>query len=599
MAKTESDMTADPFFRSLECPVWVRPLVFLGRIARLNPGMVTIVAIVVGTLGLVEGIGLSILLPLLSLIGVETGANAGGPARAVEFAFVTLGIPLTLGPVLAVFFVVGVILIALHSVQQYLLVRSSEHVTSFLRCRLFEAANRASWSMLIAGRGAHLINAITGEATRIGVVYGNALAAFGMVVSFLVYVALAVWLSWRLTLVAAAIGCISMLALRGIYRSSRRFGKYTSTATNKMQEVLNEHINGAKLIRALGAGAWSQATFVAAVEAVARYGRRNQGNTILIKTSVEPFGLLLIVLMVYLSIDVIRLPAAELMLMLLIVLRITPRLVALQELLQRISGMLPAYETVADTLQRLKKAQEPQGSTAFTGLQKAIVLKGVTVRHEDIPVLKDVDLSIPVRTTVGLVGRSGGGKTTLLDVILGVVTPEKGEVLLDDVSLCEFDMTTYRQRIGIVPQDGTFFHGTIAENLRIVAPQATETEIWQALELAHAREFVQARDRQLEEVIGDQGLRLSGGQRQRLALARALLRKPDILLLDEPTSAMDGETEMAIRETLRRLHGQVTVVLVTHRHEMVEDADIVYTISEGLAKPLEIVSGNVGGGNAV
>lgn len=207
-------------------------------------------------------------------------------------------------------------------------------------------------------------------------------------------------------------------------------------------------------------------------------------------------------------------------------------------------------------------------------------------------VLNAVDLTIPVRTTVALVGRSGGGKTTVVDVIAGVATLEEGTVLIDGIPLAEFDLEAYRQRLGVVPQESIFFHDTIAENLLLAAPNATREEMWEALAAAHAEEFVRSRDHGLEAVIGDQGLRLSGGQRQRLALARALLRKPDILLLDEPTSAIDRETELAIRKTLKQLHGQVTIVLVTHRLEMAEDADIVYAVSDGTVKLLETVPGS-------
>ncbi len=341
------DTPTDPFFRPLTGPVWVRPAVFLGRIVRLNPGTVTVLALVVGLLGVLEGLGLTILLPLLSLIGVGTGAKIGGPAYIVERGFAGLGIPVTLGPVLAVFVLVGLVLVALHALQQYLMVRANERVTSVLRRRLFDAASEATWTVLVAGRGGHLVNAVVGEVTRIGAVFGSAISAVGLAFSFLVYVALAAWISWQLTLLAALVGGISMVALRGVYRSSRRFGRYTSEASNRIQEVLNEHTGGPKLIRAMGAGAWSRAIFAAAVQDVARYQRRNQGNTILVKTSVEPLGLLLVVTMIYFSVEVIRLPAGELMLMLLVVLRITPRLAVLQEMLQRISGMLPAYEAVA------------------------------------------------------------------------------------------------------------------------------------------------------------------------------------------------------------------------------------------------------------
>lgn len=592
-------MTSDPFFRPLGGRLWLRPAVFLGRMVRLQPGNAALTTAVVGVLGLVEGLSLSLLLPLLSLIGVSTGSRAGGPARAVERAFLSLGIPLSLGPVLAVFFAAGMVQVVLHASQQYLIQRSSERLTLLLRRRLFDAASRASWEVLAAGRGGHLVNAVVSEANRIGIIYGNAMTAFGLTLNFLVYVALAAWLSWQFTLLTAVSGVLSMVALRWLFHSSRRFGAYTSAATNRMQEVLNEHVAAAKLIRALGAGAWSRATFEAAATAVGRYIRRNAVNTILVRVSVEPLGLLLIVTMIYLSLDVVRVPAGELMLLVLIFYRVTPRLVLLQEMLQRIAGVLPAYEAVSDTIKQLDAARERHGQRPFTALADAIELKGAVVGHGERTILKGIDLTIRARTTVALVGRSGGGKTTLLDVLAGVLAPASGVVRVDGVPLTELDLGTYRQRVGIVPQDSVFFHDTIAANLRLAAPEATEDEIWAALAAAHADEFVRASPPGLETSMGDQGLRLSGGQRQRLALARVLLRRPDILLLDEPSSALDAESESAIRATLAALRGRVTIVVVSHRASLVTDVDAVYRLEAGRIVPAPRAAGHVaarGGG---
>jgi len=586
-------MTSDPFFRPLGGRLWLRPAVFLGRMVRLQPGNAALTTGVVGVLGLVEGLSLSLLLPLLSLIGVSTGARAGGPARAVERALLALGIPLSLGPVLAVFFAAGMVQILLHASQQYLIQRSGESLTLLLRRRLFDAASRASWTVLAAGRGGHLVNAVVSEANRIGPIYGNAMTGFGLTLNFLVYVGLAAWLSWQLTLLTAVVGALSMVTLRWLFRASRRFGVYTSAATNRMQEVLNEHVAAAKLIRALGAGAWSRATFEATAAAVGRYVRRNAGNTILVRTSVEPLGLLLIVTMIYLSLGVVRVPAGEIMLLVLIFYRVTPRLVLLQEMLQRIAGVLPAYESVSDMLKLLDDARERHGQRPFSALADAIELKGVVVCHGERTILKGIDLTIRARTTVALVGRSGGGKTTLLDVLAGVLAPASGVVRVDGVPLTELDLVTYRRRVGIVPQDSVFFHDTIAANLRLAAPEATEDEIWAALAAAHAEEFVRASPHGLETSMGDQGLRLSGGQRQRLALARALLRRPDILLLDEPSSALDAESESAIRSTLAALRGQVTIVVVSHRTSLVTDVDALYHLEAGRIVPSPRDAGHV------
>jgi ATP-binding cassette subfamily C protein len=268
-------------------------------------------------------------------------------------------------------------------------------------------------------------------------------------------------------------------------------------------------------------------------------------------------------------------------LLLLIFYRIIPRLVNLQEMLQRISGVLPAYEGVSETIKYLDEGREKESTRPFTGLRDGIELQGVVVRYGDGRVLKGVDMVIPARTTVALVGGSGGGKTTLLDVLTGVLTPDSGLLLVDGVPLSDLDLTTYRRRIGMVPQESIFFHDTIATNLRIAAPDATDAELWDVLVAAHADAFVRATGQGLDLIMGDQGLRLSGGQRQRIALARALLRKPDILLLDEPSSALDVDSENAIRATLASLHGKMTIVVVSHRTALTLDAEIVYRVEEG------------------
>lgn len=569
------------FFRPLSGPIWRRPIQFLGRMMRFQPRAAIAATVASALLGLMEGIGLGLLLPLLGLIGVGTPGGEGSPAYVIERAMRASGVPIALVPVLGVFFAVGLMQIALMATQQYLVVRTGEAATLRLRQQLFEAASRARWTVLAAGRGGHLINTIVSEANRVGIVFGNCITAFGLLTSFLVYMGMAAWLSWRFTLLTAGVGAVSLVGLRRLYASSRRFGAYTSAATNRMQEILNEHISAAKLIRGFGAGRWSRAIFTSIATDVSRYTRRNQTNTILVKGSVEPFGLLVLVAIVYLSVAVVRVAVAELLLLLLIFYRITPRLVSLQEMLQRIHGILPNYESVSEMLAGLETAGERAGGSPFASLQRGIELTHVTVGHGDREVLRDVNLVIPVHSTVALLGGSGNGKTTLIDVMSGVLQPREGQVLIDGVPLDDIDLASYRSRIAIVAQEPTLFHDTIAANLRFASPDATDDELWAALAAARADQFVRESPLGLETLAGDQGLRMSGGQRQRIALARALLRKPDLLLLDEPSSALDAETEAAIRETFRSLRGQMTIVLVSHRLSLAEDADITYLVADG------------------
>lgn len=591
-SETQSVPVGELSFQLIVGPVWYRAAVLVVRVARSNPLTVGIVVGVVCLAGFMEGLNLSILLPLLSQIGVSSGTTPSGPARVIETMFSSVGVPLTLGVVLTLFTVVGSVQIGLRALQQILVARLTEKLTTSIRQRLFDSASRARWTVLLAGKGAHLTNTIVGEAARAGLVYGNIITSIGILVGFLVYIGLAAWISWWLTALICAMGILATVGLRGIYRSSHRFGRMTNAAMNRMQEVLSEHIGAAKLIRSLGAGRWSRSTFAAAVAGVEDYQLRNQVNSMLVLSSVEPLGLFLVVALIYASVSIAQLSPAELMILLVIIFRLTPRMVVLQEMLQRISGMLPAYEAVVDMLDGLGKGCEHHGTKQFAGLKEQIELRTVTVTHKQDGkvVLREVNVEIEKRKTVAFVGKSGGGKTTLLDLLSGVLIADFGHVAIDGVPLHELDLDTYRARLGVVPQEGFFFHDTIAANLRVANPAATDSELWDVLAAVAADGFVKEREGQLEALVGDQGGRLSGGQRQRLALARALLRKPDILLLDEPTSAMDHATELAIRETLKRLHGQMTIVLITHKLEMADDADVVYSVSDGQVRRIGSVA---------
>ena len=192
-----------------------------------------------------------------------------------------------------------------------------------------------------------------------------------------------------------------------------------------------------------------------------------------------------------------------------------------------------------------------------------------------------VTLRVAAGTTIGLAGPSGSGKTTLADLVLGLLEPQAGRVLIDDVPLDATTLGSWRAQIGYVAQDTFLFHDSVRANLIWAKPGASEDEVWSALRMAAADVFVRSLPNGLETVLGDRGVRLSGGERQRLALARAFLRRPRVLILDEATSALDSENEQIILRALSALHGRMTVVLITHRLGALKDADIIHVVDEG------------------
>jgi ATP-binding cassette subfamily C protein len=197
------------------------------------------------------------------------------------------------------------------------------------------------------------------------------------------------------------------------------------------------------------------------------------------------------------------------------------------------------------------------------------------------PVIDGLDLSIRAGQTTAIVGPSGAGKTTLADLLMGLIAPNRGRILIDGTELVPERMKAWRAQIGYVPQDTFLFHDTLRMNLLWARPEATEEEMDRALELAAAEEFVSGLPAKLDTMLGDRGVLVSGGERQRIALARALLRKPALLILDEATSSLDSENEKRIQDAIETLHGKMTILVISHRLSTIREADIIHVIESG------------------
>jgi ATP-binding cassette subfamily B protein len=247
--------------------------------------------------------------------------------------------------------------------------------------------------------------------------------------------------------------------------------------------------------------------------------------------------------------------------------------------------MQDALVAVDRLYQVLDMAMEEHGTDkklTFDGIEDAIELNDVCFQYGcRTPVLEKLNLRIPVGKIVAIVGESGSGKSTLLKLLMGFYTPTAGRLTADGVDQREFDLAAWRARIGLVSQDAFVFNGTLRENIALGYPGALPDEVMAAARDAGLEEFIASLPDRYETIIGERGANLSGGQRQRLAIARALLRRPDILIFDEATSHLDTATERAIQENLRTALAGKTVVLVAHRLSTIRSADLIYVLHKG------------------
>jgi ABC-type multidrug transport system fused ATPase/permease subunit len=201
--------------------------------------------------------------------------------------------------------------------------------------------------------------------------------------------------------------------------------------------------------------------------------------------------------------------------------------------------------------------------------------------NEGVPVLKNVSFRADAGTTTALVGSSGGGKSTLVSLVMAFSRPKSGRVFIDGRDLDTLKLHEYRDHVGVVLQDNFLFDGTIHENIAYSKPGATKDEVIAAARIAHVDDFVEAFKEKYETIVGERGVKLSGGQRQRVAIARAILADPRILILDEATSSLDSESEAMIRDGLRSLRRGRTTFVIAHRLSTIESADQILVLEAG------------------
>jgi ATP-binding cassette subfamily C protein len=556
---------------------------FLAVLARYDPRKFAWTVAVQIAAALTHGVGIVLLLPILAVTGVAS--SQGGIAGGVRSALETAGIPVTLRWMLAAYVAIVALAAALNAYQNVLTTRYCLGFVDGLRGRMYAAIAQAEWRHLLALRHSDLLTTLT---VTVGSVMQGTIAVLRIgSAMFLIAVlsAIAIRLSPEITAVAA----VSGLALTGlvwpVLARSRRLGQDLVDSNKAVMGTATDFLDGLKLAKAHGLEAGHVATFNSAL------GRARDSQVQLTKASAAVSAVqttataLVLAVLVTVAVERLHLALNELLVLAFIFMRLVPQINGVQRDVQIAAQSMPSFEDLAAFTESCEGAGE---RLADAGRQRASIGSGVvldrvsfTYPGNGAEVLHNVSLEIPSRSTTALVGVSGAGKTTLADLAIGLMAPTAGSVLIDGEPISGLPLRRWRNAVAMVPQDPFLFHETIRANLLWGRPDADEADLWAALGVAAASDFVAALADGLDTVVGDRGTRLSGGERQRLALARALLRRPELLVLDEATSSLDTEHELAIRTALAGLRGELTIIVIAHRLSTVSHADCIVVVDDG------------------
>jgi ATP-binding cassette subfamily C protein len=258
-----------------------------------------------------------------------------------------------------------------------------------------------------------------------------------------------------------------------------------------------------------------------------------------------------------------------------------------QKMFQEMAARESAFWSLRKTIEISELEAEVASGTREPTFQRALTVRDVDFAYDERPILAGASLAVMAGEVTAIVGPSGAGKTTIADLALGLVRPTRGEVYLDDVPLSEIDVGKWRHRVGYVPQEMLLLHDDVMLNVTLGDPALTQADVEEALLAAGAADFVRDLPQGLRTPLGERGARLSGGQRQRIAIARALVHRPSLLILDEATAALDPASEAGIYETVRSLRGRTTILAISHQPGLLKVADRVFRLSGGRIVELE------------
>jgi ATP-binding cassette subfamily C protein len=537
-------------------------------------------------LGLTEGIGVVMLIPLLNLASIGSGMPGGGGFIAGVGIFLRkLGFTLNLPMVLLFYVAVISGQSWFQRYQSMLTTEIQQSYTSFLSNRLFQAVASAKWSFLLSRAKSDVTHILTSELTRVSSGTYFFLQMLATVLIAVVQVGIALVIAPGLTLWVLAGAIVLSCCLYPFIRESRRMGMEISQNNRNLFFEVTQYLNGIKEVKSYGLETVQIQNFAKLRRTIednfVRFNRVQSQTDMWYKVAAAVY----ISLFFYAAIAVFKLRPQEFLVIIVIFSRLWPRFSSFQSALQQVVMMLPAFRMVQEMETASLKEREliQQTDNCRLRLTQGIEFRHLSFAYDTVRsgyAVQDINLNIPAGQTVALVGVSGSGKSTLADLLIGLLTPNQGDILLDGSSL-EANIGAWRRSIGYVSQDAFLFNASIRENLQWSAPETTEDEIWQALGMAAIDEFVRGLQEGLDTQVGDRGVCLSGGERQRIVLARALLRKPTILILDEATSSLDLENERHIQEAIESLHGKLTMVVIAHRLTTIKNADRIILMDRG------------------
>ena len=536
--------------------------------------------------GILDGFGLAMFLPLLQM--VDGDQHQGDSDQLGNLTFLIegleyLGISLVLETILIVILIFFVLKGIMKFIEEYTRVIYQQYFIKNIRIKNIEYLSEYSYNQFVKSDIGKIQNTFSGEVNKVNQAYVNYFYGIQYAVLVFVYVVFAFSVNPQFAILVLIGGTLVNVVFKKLYRATKRLSKKITTDSHLFQGLLIQKVTHFKYLKATGL--------------VNKYVSKLKRNIYDIEASQKKIGILnglllaireplvifVVVVVIIVQVKFFSESLGLIILSLLFFYRSLNFLMALQNRWNSFLMVSGSLDNMTEFSKELSKGREHYGRNSFGKFDSLLSLGGVYFSYDDRKVLDNINLGIHKNETIAIVGESGSGKTTLMNVLAGLIKPQKGKVIVDGQNLEDIDIRTFQRRIGYITQDSVIFNDTIFNNVTFWDEKKSENleKFYAALRKAAIEDFVRLLPGREDEILGSNGINLSGGQKQRISIARELYKDVDFLFMDEATSSLDSETEKSIQQNIEALKGQYTILVVAHRLATVKNADKVILLDSG------------------
>lgn len=532
--------------------------------------------------GFLEAVGIGALVPIFSFVVKSGEVGDDFISQSVFKIFSYFSISLSVYSLLA--FVVGLFVSKsfLTFLFSYVNTKIMADYEKRMKEKIYKNALSASWSYLLTQKVGYLDRVLTGYisfVTRLFQQIANNVLGF---TSFLMYAFVAFKLAPNIAFLTLFIGLMLILVFKPLFTRTRNFAYKRKESEEEINHLVNENIVGIKTVKATGVEKNVREIAGVLFEKLRDMRVRLSLYKAFGSSFMQPIGLLFISVMFITFYKRPNFDFAVFIAVMYLIQRIFQYVEKIQGSLYVISESVPYVAGLIHFEEELAAHKEGDDGKENFVFEKELEVKSLGFEYsKEASVLRGLNFKIRKGEMVGVIGPSGAGKTTLVDIFLRLFEPVSGEILLDDKNIKNISIFQWRKNVGYVSQDIFLKNGTVKENIEFYADFISENDIERAAKLANIYDFVQTLPKKFDTMVGERGVLLSAGQRQRIVLARALARRPKILILDEATSALDNESEKLIKQSIDSLKGELTVIVIAHRLSTIMSADKLIAIENG------------------